>query len=143
MIVSRDEILVSTVLGSCVSVCLFTRERTAGGIIHFSLPSAGQIIPDVDALKYGDLAIPMLVEKLRRVSGLGTDHFEAKIVGGAMELHGQKAPYPIGAENIEMARRVLAEYRIPIIGERVGGRAGQKVHFYSPSGRLQVAKVGA
>jgi len=40
--VSEKQIRMTTVLGSCVSVCLFDRLRCFGGMNHYLLPSPGE-----------------------------------------------------------------------------------------------------
>lgn len=141
IIVADKPATISTVLGSCISVCLFTKNNMAGGMIHYALPEpqSGQL--PGDPYRYGSLAIPKLIEELQKATGMSPESFVAKIVGGASETGGNMSSYPVGEENIKVARKILQHYHIPIVGESVGGVGGKKVLFHIPSGRLQVASL--
>lgn len=138
MIVTDQPAIISTVLGSCVSVCLSCPKKNAGGIIHYALPRHEAQIKDPNHLRYGDYAIGALIEELKRITGHSEKDFEAKIVGGAeaMGVHGD-----IGQENIKIAYQKLAEFDIKIINHDLGGKRGRKVLYHLPSGRLQVATL--
>lgn len=136
IIVSPEPIVISTVLGSCVSVCLFSPGARMGGMIHFANATG----PAGD-YRYGDSAVPALVEALERLTG--KTGFQAKLVGGAHEIGGARSQYEIGRANVQLARDLLAKQGIPIIGEDVGGDAGRKVLFETATGRVRVARVGA
>lgn len=140
LIVSEGPIAISTVLGSCVSVCLYSATKPAGGMIHYALPRALQRYEPDEGLRYGEVAIPQLVRTLEKVTGEAASDFLAKITGGASE-HLGNGMAQIGLDNIEIARRMLAEFGIPIMGEAVGGSLGRKAIFHVSGGRLQVATI--
>lgn len=110
-------------------------------MIHYALPEAPEMVDSKEKLRYGNLAIPALINELKKLIGHGPYDFAAKIVGGASEMNNLTSPYPVGHENIEIARKILAQSGIPVIGEAVGEIHGRKVLFHIPSGRLQVAKI--
>jgi two-component system chemotaxis response regulator CheB len=139
LIVSGSPLTVTTVLGSCVSVCLFSRNGKGGGIIHYALPQVPGHLAKDEALRYGEYAIAALICELKRVTGEELSAFQAKVVGGAVE---EQANAPqAGLENVILAKQMLSDATIPIVGEAVGGSVGRKVIFHIPSGRLQVAKL--
>lgn len=139
LIVSAAPVTVTTVLGSCVSICLFSRNGKGGGIIHYALPHVPSRVAKDEALRYGEYALAALICELKKLTGEEVSAFQAKIVGGAAD---ERADAPqAGSENILLARQMLADAKIPIIGEAVGGSAGRKVIFHIPSGRLQVAAL--
>jgi chemotaxis protein CheD len=141
IVVTDEACEVSTVLGSCVSVCLHAGNHGAGGIIHFALPRAPAHIPDPECLRYGDLAVPFLIAKLHELTGAAPSTFTAKIVGGANNFGETGSVMDIGGSNIELARECLASNGIPIVGELVGGTAGRKVLFCPHTGQLRVASL--
>lgn len=141
LIVSPSPALVSTVLGSCVSVCLFAKNHSAGGMIHFAHPKMSSQHGQQEDYRYGDVAISALIKELQTMTGDEPQTFIAKIVGGASDSSQQKKTFDVGAENIKIAREILGSYGIPIIGESVGGMQGRKVLFQTHSGRLQVAML--
>src|SRR3972149_2320830 len=91
---------VTTVLGSCVSVCLWDPASRTGGINHYLLP-----LWNGDGLrtpKYGNIAIPMLVEKLLQ-AGCARGNLKAKVFGGASVLEGSSGLLNVGEGNIHFA----------------------------------------
>lgn len=137
LVVSPKPTVIETILGSCVSVCLYTKSG-AGGLIHYSLPETHQKFNDIqDALKYGNYAVPLLIEQLAEVTGEQPSQFSAKIVGGSSGLVDTKNL--IGTENVQIAEKYLKKFGINIVSRDVGGNLGRKIKFHTGNGRLQVA----
>lgn len=137
LILSADPIRVSTVLGSCISTCIYSKKHQVGGITHFALPIAPKDVPEEEVFRYGNLAVPYLIEELIKLCTGSVSDLEAKIVGGANNEQHTMQP-SIGNQNVEIAEQILKSYNIPIVGESVGGPWGKKLIFDSPSGRVQV-----
>jgi chemotaxis protein CheD len=121
---SAEAAQVTTILGSCVAVCLWAPEERVGGINHFLLPEG---MPR--SARFGADAVPLLIDHLvalgARPSGL-----RAQIFGGASVLAAfQKDAVPLGARNVEVARARLRAAGIPVVGEDVGGERGRKLVF--------------
>lgn len=140
MIVTEDDVVVSTILGSCISVFLYSPSEKAGGVIHYSLPTRLSV-SDEDLLKYGNYAIPKLISEMEKLVGLDCSNFVAKVIGGSNNLESDKPHNNIGNENIRIARDILSQYRIKIIAEDVGGKTGRKALFHLATGRLQSATL--
>ena len=131
---------VSTILGSCVSVCLFSESASVGGVIHFALPDRSFAQKSMrNELNFGDSAIRILYDKLINTHKLRHSDLRAKIVGGASVVDNLESNFNIGELNIQIARQVLSELNIPVIGEHVGGYSGRKIYFYTDTGRLRVS----
>jgi chemotaxis protein CheD len=131
------EHLISTVLGSCVAVCLWDSVARIGGMNHFMLPlwnGEGLATP-----KYGNIAIEKLVGKLLGM-GCRSEHLNAKVFGGANVMGTGNEIFMIGDRNITLALELLEEYRIPIIASDVGGQMGRKIIMNSGTGVVMVAK---
>jgi chemotaxis protein CheD len=124
---------ISTVLGSCVAVCLYDPFHSIGGMNHYLLPYWNG--NGLQSPKYGNIAIPKLIRALTdRGAKIGS--IEAKIFGGAsMKMAGSDSML-IGEKNILVAREVLQEYRIPIVAEDVGGQNGRKIQFNLDRGKV-------
>ena len=74
LFVHREPHVVSTVLGSCISVCLWDPERRLGGINHFLLPLwNGEGLPTP---KYGNIAISRLIEKMEALGAQSLERLE-------------------------------------------------------------------
>ena len=112
----------STVLGSCVSICLWSAERRIGGLNHFLLPWS---TPEDRSTHRGDVASARLIERML-AAGAPRKSLVAKIFGGA-----SSAPtvWRVGAENILCAWESLAQARILVVAADVGGRRGRHVTF--------------
>lgn len=134
--VSEIPRLLSTVVGSCVAVCLHDPGAGIGGMNHYLLPerpSGGRDEP----LRYGREAIPLLLERLLDL-GASRGRMVAKLVGGARMLEMGPDLEGIPRANIRVARAVLQEEEIPVVAEHVGGSEGRRVWFATDSGVLQV-----
>ena len=128
---------VSTIVGSCVAVCLADRRLRIGGLCHFLLPAAPQTTaPLPRPHTYADRAIPALIDQLL---GLGSRMLglEAKLFGGA-HLLGSGPDGGPGFRNVVAARTLLADERIPIVAEDVSGPRGRKLLFDSGTGSVLV-----
>lgn len=141
LIIAKDPTVICTVLGSCVSVCLFSEIAKGGGIIHYALPQLPETTTD-NPLRYGDYAIEKLIEQTCQYLKVQSPQLKAKIVGGANNIASEHPSQMVGSENVKMAKKLLAKYQIPIVGEDVGGSHGRKILFHVQTGRLQVAFVG-
>jgi chemotaxis protein CheD len=131
--------IVTTVLGSCVAVCLWNRKHSIGGMNHFVLPSGSS--SEIDA-RYGDTAISRLIEEMAVLGCVGQD-LEAKIFGGAEVLSFGAAENNVGTKNVEMAMGCLARRTIPITARRTGGKNGVLIRFSTQTGHVLVRRISA
>ncbi len=133
----RDEVEVTTILGSCVSVCLWDPSMGCGGINHFMLPFwNGDGLPTP---KYGNVAIDKLIIKLLGL-GCRKERLVAKWFGGASVLGDAMGIMQIGARNIAVAEELLANHGIPTVARDAGGRQGMKITFNTKSGLVLASR---
>lgn len=131
------EYQISTVLGSCVSVCLWDQVSRMGGMNHFMLPlwnGEGLATP-----KYGNIAMERLLDKLLSI-GCRREHLIAKVFGGANLTGSGLEVFMIGDRNITLAFEMLEEFRIKVAANDVGGRVGRKVVMNTATGLILVGK---
>ena len=131
--VSREPTMVSTVLGSCIAVCLWDSRRAIGGMNHYLLPlwnGDGLATP-----KYGNIAIRQLVEKIL-AQGAERKNLQAKIFGGAAMWDNSNGLFAIGLRNIELAQQQLKELQIPLVASDVGGSQSRKIFFNTGDGSV-------
>jgi chemotaxis protein CheD len=121
---------VQTVLGSCVSVCLFDTRNCFGGMNHYMLPLWNG--EGLATAKYGNIAIDKLLDRLISLGSDKKDLF-AKVFGGAETL-GDNAIYGIGKRNVLIAEDQLAAHGIPILASNVGGKVGRQIVFDTSTG---------
>jgi len=125
---------VSTILGSCVAVCLYDPIIKIGGINHFMLPlwnGQGLASP-----KYGNIAIERLVEKMVSL-GAKRSNLQAKVFGGGEVIETTISQFNIGARNIQLAFEALEDLRIPVIAKSVGGKLGRKIEYDTATGEVK------
>lgn len=130
--------LVTTVLGSCISVCLFDSELRIGGMNHYMLPlwnGEGLASP-----RYGNIAITKLVEKLEGF-GCKRRKLSAKVFGGGDVIGISRGILSVGERNIIIAKDMLAELKIPIVAIDVGGSKGRRIVFNSGTGQVLMKRL--
>ncbi|UXP32072.1 chemotaxis protein CheD [Reichenbachiella agarivorans] len=127
---------VTTVLGSCISVCLYDQVKKIGGINHYMLPFwNGQGLASV---KFGNIAIERLIKEMYR-KNCKPENMIAKIFGGANQVDFTAR---IGDRNAEVARDMLKEYGIRLVAHNTGGQRGRKIIFDTVSGVVRMKFVG-
>lgn len=138
---SSSPMVLRTILGSCVGICIYDRVKKIGGMAHVLLPTSqkGQINPE----KYADTAVPLLVRELLK-EGARKENLSAKITGGAsmFKFGSNIALGQIGDRNVEQTKAELQKLGIPIVVEDVGGSLGRVIDFYLADGRMKVKAGG-
>jgi chemotaxis protein CheD len=144
---SQSPALVTTVLGSCVSVTLYNRRFDTGGICHSVLPSCRSREDCTavcrDVFKYVYCSVTHLVERFEQM-GIRRAEIEAKLFGGSdvMSCEGKAGPLCVGKENVEAARHALELNGLKPISGQVGGRFGRKLYFFTHTGEVLVKRLG-
>ncbi len=132
--VSAEPAAITTVLGSCVAVCLFDPVTRVGGLNHFLLPLH---VERERSARFGSVAVPLLIEELRKL-GANRAALQAKVFGGGSIITAFRRGGALGDENVTLALRLLAEAGIPVLDKDVGGQAGRKVIFHTDDGTAWV-----
>lgn len=136
---ANDDTEITTLLGSCIAVCIWDRRRHIGGMCHYYLPYA--LRSEVTPNHYGEIAIVNLMRQLKKL-GCDRRDLEAKILGGARVVEEIKLRnFDIGTRNTDVAQETLERYRIPIVARNVGGTSGRKVRFYTNNGLVRFSMV--
>ena len=136
---SKAEII--TILGSCVSVCLCDVFSYICGINHYLLPFSNGNSPS--SLKYGDIAIPKLIEETLE-AGAGKNNLAAKVFGGGavIQTYGrERSALNVGRQNIEIAFDLLDDNDIKIINYDVGGFAGRKIKMSTDNFEIELKRI--
>lgn len=133
MFASAQPAEVTTILGSCVAVCLWDRYLGIGGINHYMLPTWNGM--ELASPKYGNIAIERLTEKMLQL-GCKKNNLVAKVFGGGEVITVSSSSMHIGERNIMVAEEMLAEQNIPIIGRSTGGKNGRKIIFNTHTGEV-------
>jgi chemotaxis protein CheD len=138
-IVAEPGVVVSTLLGSCVAVCLYDPVAKVGGMNHFLLgePGADQRPSAGDMSRYGVHAMELLINGMM-ARGASRTRLQAHLYGGANIISGLGA---IGSSNAAFARRFMEDEGIPVGHTDLGGTSARKVEFLPHDGRSRCTKV--
>lgn len=139
--VTQRDLVIVTVLGSCVSVCLRDHVSGIGGMNHFMLPgnNDGGISPISASARYGVYAMELLINHLLKL-GARRNCFEAKVFGGGSVLRGMTANN-IGDRNVEFVHDYLHTESIPVVAEDLLDIYPRKVYYFPATGRVMVKKL--
>lgn len=138
--VSADpNVVVSTLLGSCVAACIRDPLAGVGGMNYFLLPGEDGRSREHEAERYGDYLMELLVNGLMQ-QGAHRDRLEAKLFGGARMMRGLS---DIGLKNAEFAERYLRYEGIKLVSKDLGGQQGRRLQYWPVSGRARQSYVSA
>lgn len=119
----------STLLGSCVAVCLYDPLLKIGGINHFMLPDMGRSKHgDVDSLLSGNFAMEALLNALLG-KGAKKVRLQAKAFGGGTIIDTGSSSLSIGMRNANFAKEWLAREGIPMLSSDFLGPWSRKIIF--------------
>ena len=134
----REARRISTILGSCVALCLWDKRLRFGGMNHFLLPNRPSNEPA--SLRFGDVAIPALIARAVELGSHPRD-LQAKLFGGACVLATSTAEYSVGRRNVELAMAELRAHRIPIVSSRLAGNEGIVIVQCTACGDVMVRTI--
>lgn len=121
---SRDPVVISSVLGSCVAVSLWDMSTQFGGMAHYLYPGADRTAESRTA-KYGDIAVSHLATMFFQ-EGAAKKNIRAQLFGGASISEESRV---VAEGNISVARQILKKLDIKIVSEDVGGDMGRKLIY--------------
>ncbi|MEP9359811.1 chemotaxis protein CheD [Sphingomonas sp. KR3-1] len=138
-VVAEPEVVISTLLGSCVAACLFDPVARVGGMNHFLLgePSADQHVAATEMARYGVHAMELLINGMMK-RGAVRGRLMGHLYGGANIVSGLGA---IGSSNAAFARRFMETEGIPVAHSDLGGTSARKIEFLPHEGRSRCVKV--
>jgi chemotaxis protein CheD len=140
---TKDDTIISTILGSCIAVGFFDFEAGMGGLNHFMLPGDASKIDLLRSpnAKYGMYAMELLINDLMKL-GARRGALKAKVFGGGSVLRFSKGESSkIPANNIEFAFEYLRKEGIPVLASDVGGREPRKIFFYARTGKVLLKRI--
>jgi chemotaxis protein CheD len=143
LLLTREPALIVTVLGSCITVTLFSVRPCCAGICHAMLSTApfrepGREIPG--RFKYLSEAIPFMAAHFRNL-GIPPPAIEVKMFGGGnvtphqpCDEHSERL---IGNANIHTARHLIEAESLILKATNVGGQCGRKLLFNTRTGEVR------
>ena len=138
--VSKNDECISTVLGSCISVCIYDPTIKVGGMNHFMLPAQGEHSsgawgdPTSSSTRYGNFAMEYLINSVIKLGGR-KQNFQAKIFGGGQVLANMTN---VGQSNIIFAFDYLRKENINVLASDVGDIFPRKLVFFPKTGKVKM-----
>jgi chemotaxis receptor (MCP) glutamine deamidase CheD len=138
--VTKKQISIDTLLGSCVSVCLYNSKNGFAAMNHFLLdrPTDEQT---TDIGRYGKTSTDQIISTLMSVDD-NPFNYRAQIFGGAAVVDALIDSRNIGGRNMLVAQEVLDSYRIRVIKKDVGGTRGRRIKFDTASNTVHCRYTG-
>lgn len=141
-LISTEDIIISTVLGSCVSVALWDSRLMHGGLNHFMLPGdfRNEDLSKNPSAKYGMYAIELLYNELLKAGSRKPD-IVAKVFGGASVLSFKNHFSSIPKGNVDFAMQYLSKENITVIAKDTGGDQARKLMFFTKTGKVYMKRI--
>lgn len=135
LFVSDQRHIITTILGSCVGICLYDTRLRVGGMNHYMLAlwnGNGLASP-----RFGNIANEKLLQQVLHLGSAKSD-LVAKVFGGANQTTSYNN---IGSRNVEIAFEMLDRMNIPVVGKSVEGEVGRKIVFDTMTGEVKMKFV--
>lgn len=129
---SDPDVVLTTVLGSCVALCLRDPAAGVGGMNHFLLPEGSGSGTDAGR-RYGAYLMEVLINDVLKAGGR-RERLEAKLFGGGRMFDSLS---DVGAANADFAEKFLADEGIPVVSRSLRGAGGRRIHYWPVSGRAR------
>ncbi|HSF66374.1 MAG TPA: chemotaxis protein CheD [Nitrospiraceae bacterium] len=133
--VSHKPVVISTLLGSCVGVCMRDPYAGVGGVNHFMLPAPGSSASSSAwnvKTRYGSYAMEMLINGILKHGG-HRNRLEVKVFGGAKLYEGGG---DIGAINVQWVLEYLGREGLQPVASDLGKDYARSVYYYTDTGRV-------
>jgi chemotaxis protein CheD len=132
----HEDIIICTILGSCISVVLIDQETGCSGMNHFMLANTATPSLPMDDLagRYGINAMELLINDLMK-KGCKRTALTAKVFGGGHVIRTGNVN-AIPETNIKFAREFLATENIPVVSHDTGGDNGRKIFLFASTGQV-------
>lgn len=138
--VTTSDLVLVTVLGSCITACIRDREKGVGGMNHFMLPETERETGAFSAsARYGAYAMEVLLNHLMKL-GARRGNLEAKVFGGG-QVMASLSNARVGERNAEFVLDYLATEGIPVVAQDLLDVYPRKVYFFPVSGRVMMKKL--
>ncbi|SDX47842.1 CheD, stimulates methylation of MCP proteins [Collimonas sp. OK242] len=141
--VTPEDMVLSTVLGSCVSACVRDSTAGIGGMNHFMLPDDGSCANSgsniAASMRYGAYAMEMLLNELLK-AGARRERLEAKVFGGGAVL-ANMTMLNIGDRNADFVLRYLQMEQVRVAAQDLRGNLPRRISYFPKSGKVMVRKL--
>jgi chemotaxis receptor (MCP) glutamine deamidase CheD len=133
ILVSDKSAWITTLLGSCVAVCLYDEIACIAGMNHFMLPAPRE--PSTVCNRYGVHSMELLINSMM-AHGADRRRLKAKVFGGCSAEHSDFAY--IGINNVDFAHNFLEVEGIPVVSQFTNQGTGMYIEFHTMSRKVRV-----
>lgn len=142
-VASSPDRLITVGLGSCIGIALYDKISGIGGLVHIMLPDSTLFTSVNNPVKFANLAIPILLQKMEKL-GAVKRNLQAKVAGGASMFNfpDKSMIMDIGNRNSLAVKSMLEGLSIPVVGEDIGGNKGRTMIFDTSNGVVHIRTVG-
>ena len=137
--VTTKDMLLVTVLGSCVAACIRDPDSGIGGMNHFMLPDEGGREVLSTSARYGTYAMEVLINHLLKL-GARRNRLEAKVFGGGAVME-SLASSNVGVRNAEFVLKFLNTEKVPVVAKNLLDSYPRKVYYFPSTGKVLVKKL--
>ena len=138
-VTSGEEMMLTTVLGSCVAACIRDPITNVGGMNHFMLPDGDSSSPASATMRYGSFAMEVLINELIK-AGADRTRLEAKVFGGGAVLSAMQQ-MNIGERNGIFVLNYLKTEGVPVRAQDLGDVFARRVNYFPRSGKVMVRRM--
>ncbi|GAA5234045.1 chemoreceptor glutamine deamidase CheD [Verticiella sediminum] len=139
--VTGEDIVLATVLGSCVAACIADPVASVGGMNHFMLPGTDDGGNAGQSLRYGAFAMELLVNELLKM-GARRERLEAKVFGGGAVIERMRQ-MNIGERNAAFVLDYLATEQIPVVAQDLCGDHARRVNYLPRTGKVLLKRMNS
>jgi chemotaxis protein CheD len=132
-----EDVMLVTLLGSCVSACIRDPLAGVGGMNHFMLPQSE--CGEGESARYGAYAMEMLINELLK-RGAARARLEAKVFGGGAVLASLSSSN-VGERNAHFVLEYLAAEGLPVLAQDLGDTCPRRVHYFPVTGRVMLRRL--
>ena len=139
--------LVTTVLGSCLSITMYSKKTKYSGISHCQLPFYNKFninnVKCTEPYKYVDCTISKMLETFAKLN-INKEDLEIKLFGGGDVIatrQERENPKTIGRQNIMAAIQTMNKYQLSITASDTGGKQGRKIFFVTNTGEIYLKRL--
>jgi len=145
MVLREEPMIVTTLLGSCVAVIMFSPRLRLGAICHAVLPSCRKEMPcshgHLDSGKYVECAIRSMLDGFL-ARGVAKNEIVVKLFGGSdMFDTASVRSQSVGRQNMQMALRILEGQSVRVVTQDMGGQRGRKIIFHTHTGEVFLKRL--
>lgn len=133
--VTAEDMVIMTVLGSCIAACIWDPRVRVGGMNHFMLPDGGG---DTSG-RYGSYAMELLINEMMKL-GARRESMQAKVFGGGQVMH-TFTTMNVGERNTQFVLDYLQTERIAVISKDVLDIHPRKVCYFPATGKAMCKRL--